>query len=160
MNHTKRAGLTRDAVTGAWLHWEGLMARPTGVTILAVVAAIGGVLGVLGSLALLGIGTLYAVVGGGLAFVFGLIFLALSIGELALAYGFWTAKPWAWTWGIVLQAASVVVGLIELVLGYNSISSLVVTIVVAAIIIYYLNQPAIRKYFGAPDTGWPFMGTR
>jgi len=136
------------------------MPRPTGVTILAVVAAIGGVLGLLGSLALLGIGSIYAVVGGGLAFVFGLIFLALAIAELAIAYGFWTAKPWAWTWGIALQAASVVLGVIEIVLGYASVGSLIVTIVVAAIIIYYLNQPAIRKYFGAPDTGWPFMGSR
>ena len=136
------------------------MPRPTGVTILAVVAAIGGVLGILGSLALLGIGSIYAAVGGGLAFVFGLLFLALSVAELAIAYGFWTAKPWAWTWGITLQAAGVVIGLIELVLGYSSVGSLVVSIVVAAIIVYYLNQPAIRKYFGAPDTGWPFMGSR
>jgi hypothetical protein len=136
------------------------MPRPTGVTVLAVVAAIGGVLGVLGSLALLGIGTLYAVVGGGLAFLFGLVFLALSVAELAIAYGFWTAKPWAWTWGILLQAATVVIGIIELVLGYSSISSLAVSIVVAGIIIYYLNQPAIRKYFGAPETGWPFMAAR
>jgi hypothetical protein len=140
------------------LNMEALMPRPTGVTILAIVAAIGGVFGILASLALLGFGAVFAVVGGGLAFIFGLVLLALSIAELAIAYGFWTAKPWAWTWGIVLEAASVVVGLVELVFSYGSFSSLVVDLIVAAIIIYYLNEPTIRSYFGAPAKGWPFMG--
>jgi hypothetical protein len=135
------------------------MARPTGVTVLAVVAAIGGVLGILGGLSLLGLGALYAAyTGGGLAALFGILIIAVSIAELAIAYGFWTAKPWAWTWGIALQALNVIVGLVELVLGYGTFSSLVVDVIVAAIIIYYLNQPGIRSYFSAPATGWPFMG--
>jgi hypothetical protein len=133
--------------------------RPTGVTVLAIVAAIGGVLGILGSLALLGIGAVFSAVGGSFAAVFGLLLLALSVAELAIAYGFWTAKPWAWTWGITLQAAGVIIALVEFALGYGSISNLVIDVVVAGIIIYYLNQPAIRSYFGAPAKGWPFMGS-
>ena len=134
------------------------MQRPTGVTILAVVAAIGGVFGILGGLALLGIGAIFAVVGGGFAFLLGLIILALGIVDLGLAYGFWTLKPWAWTWGIVVEAVGVLISLIELVLVGGTISNLVVQIVVAGIIIYYLNMPDIRKLFGAPDKGWPFIG--
>src|SRR5690349_6510509 len=86
----------------------GIMQRPTGVTVLAVVAAIGGALLVRASLALLGFGAIVAVYGGGLAFLFGLLTLALGVAELAMAYGFWTMKAWAWTWGIALQAISVV----------------------------------------------------
>jgi hypothetical protein len=142
------------------LQWEGYMQRPTGVTILAVVAAIGGIFGVLGGLSLLGLGAIFAVVGGGFAFIVGLIVLAIGIADLALAYGFWTMKAWAWTWGITIQAVGVLISLIELVLVGGSITSLIVQVVVAGIIIYYLNLPEIRKLFGAPEKGWPFMGNR
>ena len=134
------------------------MQRPTGVTVLAVVAAIGGVLLVLASLALLGFGAIVAVYGGGLAFLFGLLTLALGVAELAMAYGFWTMKAWAWTWGIALQAISVVLALINLVFGYGTFVGLIENLIVAGIVIYYLNQPGIRKVFAAPEKGWPFIG--
>jgi hypothetical protein len=137
------------------------MQRPTGVTILAVLAALGGIFGILAGLALLGLGSFVAATGlGGLAFVFGLIVLVIGIAELALAYGFWTAKPWAWQYGILLQVVSVVVAVIEVVLGYATISGVIIGIVVAGIIVYYLNTPDVRRYFGAPEKGWPFMGGR
>jgi hypothetical protein len=137
------------------------MARPTGVTIIAVLAAIGGVFGVLGGLGLVGLGGLVAATGaGGLAVIFGLLVLALGVVDLALAYGFWTAKPWAWTWGITIQVVGVIIAILEVPLIGASITSAIISIVIAAILIYYLSQPAIRKYFGAPETGWPFMGTR
>ncbi|HYL41547.1 MAG TPA: hypothetical protein VET90_09575, partial [Candidatus Binatus sp.] len=132
----------------------------TGVTVLAVVAAIGGVLSLLGALALLGIGAVFAAYYGlgALASIFGLLILALGVAELAIAYGFWTLKPWAWTWGITIEAVGVLLSLVELVLGYGSISSLIIGVVVAGIVIYYLNMPDIRKAFAAPDKGWPFIG--
>jgi hypothetical protein len=137
------------------------MQRPTGVTILAVLAALGGIFGILAGLALLGLGSFVAATGlGGLAFVFGLIVLVLGIAELALAYGFWTAKPWAWQYGILLQVVSVLVAVVEVVLGYATISGVIIGIVVAGIIVYYLNTPDVRRYFGAPEKGWPFMGGR
>jgi hypothetical protein len=141
---------------------QGGMARPTGITILAVLAALGGIFGILAGIGLLGFGSFFAAYGGagGLAVVFGLVLLVLGIAELALAYGFWTAKPWAWAYGILLQVVSVVVAIIEVVLGYANISGVIIGIVVSAIIVYYLNTPDIRRYFGAPEKGWPFMGGR
>ena len=137
------------------------MSRPTGVTIIAVLAAIGGVFGVLAGLGLIGLGGLVAATGaGGLGVIFGLLVLALGIVDLAIAYGFWMAKPWAWTYGIVVEALSVIVAIIEVPLVGNSIVNVVFSIVIAGIVIYYLSQPAIRKYFGAPETGWPFMAGR
>jgi hypothetical protein len=140
----------------------GMATRPTGVTILAVLAAIGGIFGILGGIALLGFGSFLAAYGGvgGLAAIFGLIILVLGIAELALAYGFWTAKPWAWQYGILLQVISIVVSVIEVVLGYASITGVIIGIVVSAIIVYYLNTPDVRRYFSAPEKGWPFMGGR
>jgi hypothetical protein len=140
----------------------GATQRPTGVTILAVLAAIGGIFGILAGIGLLGLGSFVAAYTGlgGLAVVFGLVVLVLGVAELALAYGFWTAKPWAWQYGILLQVVSVVISVIEVVLGYVSITGVIIGIVVAAIIIYYQNTPDVRRYFSAPEKGWPFIGGR
>jgi uncharacterized membrane protein len=86
--------------------------------------------------------------------------LAIGIADLAIAYGFWTRQAWAWTWGITIQALGVLISLMELVLVGGSITSLIVQVVVAGIIIYYLNLPEIRKLFGAPEKGWLFIGNR
>ena len=135
------------------------MQRPTGVTVLAILAAIGGVFSVLGGLTVFGFGSFYAAATGNSFFtISGLLVLALGIVYLAIAYGFWTLKPWAWTWGVVVAAVGVLIGLIQLVLGGGGITGLVIDVVVAAILIYYLNMPEIRKAFSAPEKGWPFVG--
>ncbi len=144
------------------------MQRPTGVTIIAILAAIAGVLGVLGGLALIGIGGLAGgLVGGaagaaigGLAVVGGLIVLATSVVEIAIAYGFWQLRPWAWQLGIVLGVINIgiaVLGVVGIVFS-NTITSAAIAIVLNGAIIYYLNMPAIRQAFGAPATGWPLIG--
>lgn len=136
------------------------MQRPTGVTVLAVLAAIGGIFGILGGLALVGLGGMFAAAGGGgLAAIVGLVVLALSVVDLALAYGFWMLKPWAWKWGIVAQAISVIVSIVEVPAINAQISSLVIPIAVSVIIVYYLGTADVRKAFGAPEKGWPFMGS-
>lgn len=127
------------------------MQRPTGVTILAVLAAIGGVLGLLASLALLGLGA--AVAGasglGGFVFIGGLIVLIYSVLSLVLAYGFWTLKPWAWPLGVAVQ----VLGIIQAVLQYmnapeTGITSLIISLAISAVILWYLFQSHVKAAFG------------
>ncbi|HEY7738445.1 MAG TPA: hypothetical protein VIC63_05365 [Candidatus Limnocylindria bacterium] len=123
--------------------------RPTGVTILAILAFIGGAFGILGGLALLGLGVAFAgFAGGGLSFIFGIVILALSILELWIGWGFWNLKRSAWSLGLVVFGAGVVIGFIELLLGYNSITSFVVNLVITGIIIYYLLTPGVKAAFG------------
>jgi len=127
------------------------MQRPTGITILAVLAAISGVFGLLAALALLGIGA--AVAGasglGGLVFVGGLVVLIYSVLSLALAYGFWTLKPWAWPLGVGVQ----VLGIIQGVLQYmntpdTALVSLIIGLAISAFILWYLFQPHVKAAFG------------
>lgn len=139
----------------------GSEARPLGVTILAILAAIGGVFGALGGIGVVFLGGIAATVTGALGAVLailGLLLLGLSIVELALAYGFWMLRPWAWQMGFILEAAAVALGVVQLVAGGSSISSLLVTVVVAGIIMYYLNTPDVRKAFAASETGFPVVG--
>lgn len=132
-------------------------ARPTGVTILAILSAIGGVLGILAGIALLGLGGVAAGSGagaiGGLAALFGLLTLVLSVLNLVLAYGFWTLKPWAWPLGVGLQIASLVVTAITILLSgdiVGGITSSIIGIVISIIILYYLFQPHVKAAFGRP----------
>ena len=82
--------------------------RPTGVTILAILAFIAGAFGILGALALLGLGIAFAgVATGGLSFVFGIVFLAISILYLWIGWGFWNLKRSAWSIGLVVFGVSV-----------------------------------------------------
>ncbi len=139
------------------------MQRPTGVTILAVSAAIGGILALCGSLALTGLG---GVVGGVLGervgpgaglfvgmlgVIFGAIALVIALLELAFAYGAWNLKPWAWLLGIVVEIIAGLFALIRLINGRGSAGGEVVSILIAAIVVYYLTRPEVKKAFGQTE---------
>jgi len=123
--------------------------RPTGVTILAILAFVGGAFGILGGLALLGLGVALAGAAvGGLGFIFGIVLIALSALQLWIGYGFWTLKRTAWSLGLVVFGASLIVQFVELLLGYIAITSFVVSLVIYGIILYYLMTPGVKAAFG------------
>ncbi len=127
-------------------------ARPTGITILAVLSAIGGILTLLGGVALIGVGSLAAAGTGtaayfGLGAVFGILLLASGIASLVFAYGAWNLRPWAWTLGVALQVLGLVLAVVT-ILGGADITSQIIGIVINAIILYYLFQPNIKSAFG------------
>ena len=133
-------------------------ARPTGITILAVLSAIGGVFLILfGIGAVAGGGVLGAAATGlplaGLLSVIGLIALVVGVADLVLAYGFWNLRPWGWQLGAALQVVSVIVAILEY-LSFGGITNVIISIVVSGVILYYLNTPTVRQAFGRPATGW------
>ena len=132
-----------------------MQSRPTGVTILAVLSAIGRVLSILGGVVLLGVGAVVGTAGagglGGLAALFGLAFVVLGVAELVLAYGFWGLKPWAWTLGIGVAVVQLAFIVVQAVLSNNLVGSLtgsIISIVIWAVVIWYLWQPQIKAAFG------------
>lgn len=80
---------------------------PLGVKLLAILNVVGGVLGLFGTLALLG--TPLAILG--------LVFGALSVGQLVVAVGLWNLRAWAYRWTLVIVGLSVVLDLVRLLLG-------------------------------------------
>ena len=126
------------------------MQRPTGITILAVLAAIAGVLYILGGLALLTVGTVvsatYAL--GGLAVIIGLIILVVGVLYIGLAYGFWGLKPWAWSLGVGLQVAGIILNIVQYVNHNANLAGTIIGIVIAGAIVYYLYQPNVKAAFG------------
>ncbi len=120
-------------------------ARPTGITILAVLAGIGGVLGLFGGFVLLFAGT---VVFGGLGALLGLAALAYAALLIAFAYGAWTLQPWAWALGVAVAAFGIILSVVYII-GGSSIASQILGIAVDGGILYYLFKPSIRSLFTA-----------
>ena len=120
-------------------------ARPTGITILAVLAGIGGVFGLLGGFGVLFVG---GVVASPAVIVLGLCALAYAALLVAFAYGAWTLKPWAWPLGVAVAIFGIVVSILQVVLGGSSIFSQIISIAIDGGILYYLNQPGIKSLFG------------
>jgi len=127
--------------------------RPTGITILAVLSAIGGCLALLAGLfaTVLG-GAVGAATGSaavdGLVAVLGLIAIVYGALSLAFAYGAWTLKPWAWNLGMASQIVGIGLAIVYVATNNAPISSEILNIAIAAVIIYYLNTPAVKAAFG------------
>jgi uncharacterized membrane protein HdeD (DUF308 family) len=106
--------------------------RPLGVTIISVLTAIGGIIFLASGAVLLLIGI-------------GIIFLALGVAYLVMAYGLWTGKRWAWTITLILSGIGIILAIISIAAG--NIGS-IVSIIIHAVVIYYLYKPSVKVYFG------------
>ena len=118
--------------------------RPTGVTVIVILAAISGVFAVLGGLALLGMGAFGAAMGGPLLAFFGtfagIILVVFGAATLYAAWGAWNLKSWAWTLLVVLSV-------IGLVLSLFSVRSSFISLIVNAVVLYYLFRPEVKSAF-------------
>lgn len=126
--------------------------RPTGITILAVLAIIGGLLGLCGSAALFGLSGLGAVAGdlssGATGVLFGVIGLISSVLYLAFGFGAWSLRPWAWMLGVVGAGFSVLSNVLSLLTGNATILSVLLSLVISGVILWYLFRPEIKAAFG------------
>jgi hypothetical protein len=133
--------------------------RPMGITILAILAFIGGIVGLCGGAGgILGgslLGGLAASAGagqaagiGGMLAIYSLILTILAVADLVFGFGAWTLKPWAWTLGLVLFGINIAFQVIALLLGWTTFGGIIIPVAIAAIIIYYLMTPEVKKAFG------------
>jgi hypothetical protein len=138
-------------------------ARPTGITILAILAAISGALSILTAVGFIAGAPLIAGIAVGpegsatadsikaIATVIGVAWLVIGVAQLAFAYGAWTLKPWGRALGIVIEGASIVLTVVIGMMSGNLVATLVASIVplaVAIIIIWYLNTTTVKTAFG------------
>jgi len=80
--------------------------------------------------------------------ILGGVGLIASILNLFVAYGLFTLKQWAWTVAVVLQFVHIVINGANLLQGLKGVGSVIVAIVIAAVILYYLFQPHVIQAFG------------
>jgi hypothetical protein len=122
--------------------------RPTGVAVLAVAAAVLGALALIGAAAwwnafeeLVWLPSIHAE--RQIAF----ILVVVGLCEVVFAYGAWRLRPWAWTFGVVLEAVALVLAVVQL--GRQQLFDRhILTIVLAGFILRYLTTPRVRAAFG------------
>jgi uncharacterized membrane protein HdeD (DUF308 family) len=106
--------------------------RPLGITIIAILAIIAGI-----SSIAVGVPLLVVLIGIG--------FIILGIVYLAVAYGLWKGKKWAWTVTLIVSVISIIIGIASLATGNVGA---IIQIIISAVIIYYLYRPNVKAYFG------------
>lgn len=116
--------------------------RPTAITILAILEAS------LGTLALLFVAAArFELIQPMRWSVESLTIILLILGgfELALAYGFWTGKGWAWTVGLLFAILGTAVSIFALYV--RPTPGEVIYLVIDLTVIYFLMQPRVHQYF-------------
>jgi hypothetical protein len=83
---------------------------------------------------------------GGLGIAFGAVLVALAIVSFIVAYGLLKGRGWAWTVTLILSIISIVWNAITIATAANFGG--IVSIIISAVIIYYLYRPHVKAYFG------------
>jgi Predicted membrane protein (DUF2127) len=83
---------------------------------------------------------------GGLGIAFGAVLVAIGIVSFIVAYGLLKGRGWAWTVTIILSIISIVWNAITIATAANFGG--IISIIIDAIIIYYLYRPHVKAYFG------------
>lgn len=110
--------------------------RPLGISILALIAAASALLGA----AALAMAVSSGGAGDGVAYLFGWLLVFVNV---ALFYGFWTLRPWAWSFGAVVWLLGFVDALRLVTTGaFNT------NLVVAPLVLLYLFNPGVKRTFG------------
>lgn len=136
-------------------------ARPTGVTIIAILNIISGIVMLFAGIGLAAFSSLVPTIStldpsasgqlalaglfGGVGFVIGGILIALGIVSFIVAWGLLGGRGWAWIVTIVLSIISLVVSAISLAGG--NVGS-IVNLIISGVIIYYMYRPHVKAYFG------------
>lgn len=82
----------------------------------------------------------------GLIIPFGIVLVAIAIVSFIVAYGLLKGKGWAWTVTLILSIISIVWNAITIVTAANFGG--IISIIISAVIIYYLYRPHVKAYFG------------
>ena len=139
----------------------GTITRPFGVTILAVLHVLQAIFLFLVGLAVMTLGFLlsrmifrFPLLLRGLLPVIGGVLIVVALLDLVLAYGLWSGRGWAWILSLVLAALGILFSLISLV--FRGGVGGAVTLIIDAIIIYYLTRPNVKAFFGeTPPSATP-----
>jgi hypothetical protein len=117
------------------------IARPFGVTVVAMLVALHGIVAffqAVAALSLPGVGVT--------TFLLDALF---ALVLLYLAYSLWTVQPWAWLTTLLIEGINAFFALVTIVLAPASLGAWI-TILLAAGIFYYLSRPSVRAAFGNP----------
>ena len=128
--------------------------RPLGVTVIAALALLAGALEILGGIVAILLGASFGAMGdfqgmgafgaalgtaiGGSLIIGGLI-------SLAIGWGLWNGKGWAWWLTVIFTALGAITSLIG-ILSAPVVS--IIYLVIELVILWYFFKPHVKEYFG------------
>ena len=89
-----------------------------------------------------GLGAIFA----GLGFVFGIIIILLGALYLAIAYGVWKGRGWAWMLGVVVSIIALIFAVLGLT-GGVTVSS-IISVALPALVLFFFWQPDVTRWLG------------
>lgn len=122
--------------------------RPPAVTIIAILVIITGIVAIAGGLVLLGIAALVPE----LSIIFisiGGVLVAIGIGYLAVSYGLFKGRGWAWSITLILSYIGIVIAIISILSG-NFVP--IINLAINIAIVYFLYRPQVKAFFGKPPS--------
>jgi uncharacterized membrane protein len=145
--------------------YQPVRKRPTGVTILAILEILGGILELVLALGFFAIAVLINVAdvraqigtsvpdwvlnNAPLFFgALGVFFLIMAVVSLLLAWAFLKGKNWARILAIIFLVLSIIGNVIGII-GGVSIVTVVISILLPLIIVWYLFRPNVKQWFTA-----------
>ncbi|MEP0824609.1 MAG: hypothetical protein HRF40_03915 [Nitrososphaera sp.] len=77
--------------------------------------------------------------------IWGAIILAIGIGSFLVAFGLFRGRGWGWSGAMALAIIGIVIPIMNFAVGYWPS---IFTILLSALVIYYLTRREVRVYFG------------
>jgi hypothetical protein len=130
------------------------MRPPIGVAVLGFFALVNGIGAVIVGLQLMGIVAFGPVSTGTGIFFWGLMAFILGVLFIAVAYGAWNLRVWAWTYGMLIAVLGIFNAVMVLIATADFSKGLAVALL-PAVILWYLNSQGVKEAFvrGEQDAG-------
>ncbi|MEA2621699.1 MAG: hypothetical protein QOH61_609 [Chloroflexota bacterium] len=128
-----------------------MKSRPTSALLLAGLALVTGILSFIGGWWLLlggTVGTTFGAPTGTAVIVLGALMFATGLASLAVGYGLWAIRHWAWSGAFVIFGVSIAIDAVSVFLTSVSPLDVAVTVGVAVAAMWYLLQPKQRALYG------------
>ena len=119
---------------------------PIGVAVLGFFALVNGMGALIVGLRLMGLVTFGPAVTGSGVFFWGALSFILGLLFIAVAWGAWTLRVWAWTFGMLVA----ILGIFEAVMVLIATGDLATGVGVAllpAVVLWYLNTEGVKQAF-------------
>ncbi len=119
---------------------------PIGIAVLGFFALVNGISAAIIGLQLMGIVTFGPVSTGTGVFFWGLMAFILGVLYVAVAYGAWNLRIWAWTSGMLLAALGIL-NAVLILFATGDLTKGLAAALLPAVILWYLNSEGVKEAF-------------
>jgi hypothetical protein len=119
---------------------------PIGVAVLGFFALVNGMGALIVGLRLMGLVTFGPAVTGSGVFFWGALSFILGLLFIAVAWGAWTLRVWAWTFGMLVAVLGIFEAVMVLI-ATGDVSTGLGVALLPAVVLWYLNTEGIKQAF-------------